>query len=162
VSAPVDVGAFVRALGPFRDLGPADQTALAAALLVHEHDAGHVFVREGERADSVFLVISGEIEVGRDHGGSWEGLNRLSAGELFGLVALVDAGPRSATCRAATPAVVGSMPRNVFSLLFNAHAPISLAFQQALCAQLARDFRGLDRQLQQALAAVRTPTAAPS
>jgi CRP-like cAMP-binding protein len=153
MSASVDLAAFLRSLACFADLGPGDIDALVAALLVQTHVAGHVFVREGERADSVYLIVSGEVSVGRSRDGKWEDLNRLSKGDLFGLVALVDAGPRSATCRAATPAVVGSMPRNVFSLLFNAHAPIALAFQRGLCAQLARDFRGLDRQIQAAMAA---------
>jgi CRP-like cAMP-binding protein len=155
MSPAVDLRVFLRALAPFSALEAADLSALADALRVESHSAGHVFMREGDRADTVFLVISGDVSVGRERDGGWEDLNRLKAGDLFGLVALVDAGPRSATCRAATNATVGSMPRNVFSLLFNAHAPIALAFQQALCAQLARDFRGLDRQIQQALASSR-------
>lgn len=158
MSPAVDVVAFLRSLPSFSGLGADDLSALAAALRLEEHPPGRVFTREGERADTVFLLVAGEVSVGRDHEGAWEDLNRLSAGDLFGLVALVDSGPRSATCRAATRVVVGSMPRNVFSLLFNAHAPIGLAFQQALCTQLARDFRGLDRQIQQALAAARETT----
>lgn len=156
MSAALDLAASLRALACFSDLAPSDIDALANSLLVQEHPAGHVLIVEGDRADSVYLLLSGCVSVGKQRGQAWEELNRLTAGELFGLVALVDDGPRSASCRAATAITVGTLPRNVFSLLFNTNTPIGLAFQRGLCAQLARDFRHVDRQIQAALASAAT------
>ena len=147
----MDIPGFVRSLPAFARLGQQELGALCAAFMVESHPAGHAFIREGDRADAVYLLFEGEVGVGRELTGGWKEISRLRSGDLFGLIALVDSGLRSASCRAETAVVVGSMPRNVFTFVFNAHAPVGLAFQDALCNQLARDFRRLDNRIQRAL-----------
>ena len=132
------------------DLGPLPNEILAALShgLVREQIAPReVIVREGERAKAVYLVISGKVQVVRLRGTQEHRLNVVSPGDWFGLIAMVSAGPRSATCRAVDAAEIGVLGASAFSLLFNAHADLCLAFQKALGRQLARDFRNLDRQI---------------
>ena len=60
---------------------------------------------------------------------------------FLGLVALVDGGLRSATCRATTRRQFVLWPANVSTILFNQSAGLARAFQLALAAQLATDLR---------------------
>lgn len=147
----MDLEALLRSHSAFAHLAPAEIEALGSAVLVDRHPEGHVFVQEGARGDSVFLVLDGEVTVSRRRGGQTQVLNTMKAGDLFGLVALVDDAPRSATCTAAGACTVGSLPRSVLSLLLNREAEIAYAFQSALAAQLARDFRNLSRQIRERL-----------
>lgn len=126
--------------------------AISKAMLVDSFEDGHVFVEEGAPADGIYLLMEGEIVVGRERDHEWHDLNHLGPGSFFGLVALLDSDHRSATCKAKGRVVVASMNRSVFSVLFGAHAPISMAFQHALAAQLAKDFRSLDAQIKEAFA----------
>jgi CRP/FNR family transcriptional regulator, cyclic AMP receptor protein len=141
------VATFISGLPHFDALERHDVDALVAALDVRDCADGAVFVREGTRGDAIFLLLEGAVQVSRERGRSHQELNRLGPGDLFGLIALVDDEPRSASCRALGPAKVGSWPKSVVTLLINQRAPIAHAFQLALATQLARDFRQLDRRV---------------
>ncbi len=143
--------ALIRGLPHFDSLASDEIDAVVSALDVRDHPDGHVFIREGERGDTIFLLVEGSVDVSRDRKGTRQQLNRMKAGDLFGLVALVDDSPRSATCRAVGPCKVGALPKSVVSLLFNQRAPIAYAFQLALATQLARDFRQLDARVRDQL-----------
>ncbi len=140
---------MIRALPHFDALPEKDVDALAGAFDVRDYPDGSVFIREGDRGDTVFLLVDGTVQVTHDRGKARKELNRMRPGDLFGLVALVDDAPRSASCRALGPCKVGSLPKSVVSLLFNQKAPIAYAFQLALGTQLARDFRQLDRRVRE-------------
>ena len=129
----------------FANLSAGDLDALATALEVRRYDRGHVFITEGERSHDVFYVVSGEVEV-LTRGAVWP-VRRLWPGSLFGLVALVDDEPRSATCRAAEPSEVATLSARAVPLLFNNSAPVACAFQKAAALQLAEDFRNLSTLL---------------
>ena len=144
---PIDV---LRSIHALSSLSRENLDVLLAAMLIEDYDDGHVFIREGKRGDTAFVVFSGEVVVTHERGGKTVELNRLGPGSFFGLLALVDDEPRSATCRAAGKARVGMLPQSAFVLLFNAHAPIAFALQRALAEQIAHDFRHLDARLREA------------
>jgi CRP-like cAMP-binding protein len=143
----VELDAVLAANPHFARLSAPDREALARALRIDEHPDGHVFVREGERGGAIYLVLDGEVLVCRERGERRHELNRMRPGELFGLVALVAKEPRSASCIAAGPCRVASIPDAAAQLLFHQSAPIACAFQKALAAQLARDFRHVHNRL---------------
>jgi len=60
---------------------------------VRSYDDGQTVIREGDKGDELFIVLSGKVSVSR--GG--EVLTRLGAGEHVGEMALIRAVPRSAT-----------------------------------------------------------------
>jgi CRP-like cAMP-binding protein len=62
---------------------------------------GDWFLREGERATALFWLESGTVSISRKHGDREIELRRLSAGEVFGEMAIFDFGPRSASVCAA-------------------------------------------------------------
>ena len=124
-----------------------DLGALAHAFVVEEYEPGHTFIVEGDPANEVYILLAGKVEVIRVRGEQTSRLNEMQPGELFGLIALIDSNARSASCRGVGNTTVGVLRRQAYGLLINSHARIGLAFQRALAAQLARDFRNLDRQL---------------
>lgn len=133
-------------------LKPSELDALSKALIVDTYKDGHVFIHEGQRAEGIHLVVEGDVHVGRDRKGVWHPLTSVGPGDFFGLVSMLDSRDPTATCRAEGTVVVASMIRSVFAVTFGAHAPISIAFQHALCAQLARDFRAVDERIKAAFA----------
>src|SRR4029079_5892517 len=63
------------------------------AVEVRAYEDTQVVIREGDKGDELFIVLSGKVAVSR--GG--EVLTRLGGGEHFGEMALIRAVPRSAT-----------------------------------------------------------------
>ena len=63
---------------------------------------GQVFFREGDPADSVFLVLSGVVDVLRELDGDPILLGTVRAGQFIGEMGVVENRPRSATARAAS------------------------------------------------------------
>jgi CRP-like cAMP-binding protein len=74
------------------------ETIAQLAREVH-HDAGNTVVSEGDSAHGLQVIIEGTAEV--SVGGS--PVAEIGRGDSFGEVALLDAGPRSATVTAKTP-----------------------------------------------------------
>ena len=136
-------------------LSQPDLARLAGAFTLREYPDGHVFIREGDSGDEVFLLVGGEIQVLR-RGAE---MNRMRPGALFGLMALVDAGPRSATCRGDGSCQVATLSRADSEALFQRAPAIALAFQRAVAKQLAQDFRHLNELLRQHLGAAQTGAA---
>lgn len=73
--------------------------AISGAAKLVEHREGDVLAREGDRGLGFFVIAEGRAQV------SIAGRNRarLSPGDFFGEISLIDEGPRSATVTAQTP-----------------------------------------------------------
>ncbi|MCZ6675765.1 MAG: cyclic nucleotide-binding domain-containing protein [Candidatus Poribacteria bacterium] len=56
--------------------------------------ADTTFIQEGEVGDAVYIIVTGEILIHRDG----KELNKLKKGDAVGEIALLDQGPRSASC----------------------------------------------------------------
>lgn len=65
---------------------------------------GETIVREGEKGDSLFLLMSGSVEVffQDDEDGSLDRIGRIEPGDFFGELSLLTGEPRSATVIAET------------------------------------------------------------
>jgi len=68
--------------------------------VVRFFNAGETILSEGEKGDTAFLILEGSVEVAVDTGGMSRTIGKLEAGEVFGEMSLIDAGPRSATIKA--------------------------------------------------------------
>ena len=70
--------------------------------LMHERRylAGEIVFDEGEEGQALYLVMSGQVEIRRVHGPAPQVVAELSAGSVFGDLALLDDSPRNAQARA--------------------------------------------------------------
>jgi EAL domain-containing protein (putative c-di-GMP-specific phosphodiesterase class I) len=68
--------------------------------------AGAVLFEEGEIGHSAYLILDGHIEIFHRRDGGEAVLGRRGPGEIFGEMAILDAGPRSACVRAAEDCVL--------------------------------------------------------
>jgi CRP/FNR family transcriptional regulator, cyclic AMP receptor protein len=143
---------ILSAVPAFQKLAPDDFEAFASAFTTRSHASGFVLIHEGKKADNVYLLLDGELKVHRQRGAKRVELNRLKPGAWVGLVALIDAGPRSATVETATTCRVATLPLSALQLLMSSQAPLAIALFAALGSQLAGDFRNVDRRSRAMLA----------
>jgi CRP/FNR family transcriptional regulator, cyclic AMP receptor protein len=63
--------------------------------------AGETIINEGDEGDTAFFIVSGIVDVTVGRGGKARTVGKLTTGEVFGEMSLIDPGPRSATVIAA-------------------------------------------------------------
>lgn len=141
---PVDARALA-ALPYFSRLDGAQRRALAQVLTERRYAPGASIFAEGEPGWQCAFIISGAVRVQVKLADGSEGhkdINTMGPGEVFGEVALIDGGPRSATCLAGREgAVVALLSRDDFGLLFDAGNPFAFAMVRMLVEQLSDRLR---------------------
>jgi NADH:quinone reductase (non-electrogenic) len=96
-------------------------------------EAGQTICREGDRGEWLYVITDGEVEVlKRVEGEGERPVRRLTAGDCFGEIALVSAGPRTATVRAVTSANLLAVDREAFQALFTTLPPLRGFFEQLI------------------------------
>jgi CRP-like cAMP-binding protein len=105
----------------------------------HEIGPGVDIVREGERGQGLFLILSGQVDVlSRARSASPVKLAQLGAGDIFGEMSLVTDQPTSATVRASSAATVLFLAREYVERLSEAVPEVQAYFEQ-LALGRARD-----------------------
>lgn len=94
--------------------------------------AGTVLTHEGSREGFFFIIMSGSVRIER--GGRT--INTLGPGDFLGEIALLDAGPRTATAIAETPCRLLSMAYHMFHELLDASPAIRAAILEAVGQRL--------------------------
>jgi hypothetical protein len=98
---------------------------------------GTYIYREGDPAEAVFFVLSGEVEVLRTVDKRVVRLAVVGRGNFFGETGCIRSQPRSITARARTDVTALRMPRNRFLDMVRTDQPVGLAVLRRLCAHLA-------------------------
>ncbi len=75
---------------------------------------GEVIFREGDRGNSAFVIVSGQVELTKKKGRKSVRLALLSAGEMFGEMGVIDKSARSATARALGPVLLDMIEKDDF------------------------------------------------
>jgi protein phosphatase len=70
-------------------------------MLTEEVDvpAGKMLIRQGDAGDDLMIIVSGQVGVERNGAR----INQMGPGDFFGEIALIERGPRTATCTAESP-----------------------------------------------------------
>lgn len=139
----MDLKIFLKNLPAFEEFADAHLEALVGALQVRDYADGHVFIRQGQQGEGLFLVLRGMVRLTRrDAPGAEErDVRELGAGELFGILSLVDNLPAAATCTARGAVTAASLSAASFRQLFESALPIGRHLQYMIAVQLARDLR---------------------
>lgn len=111
-----------------------------------ELNRGDVLFRENDEPTDLYVVVSGRVVIARDHLGvdNRESVMALmERGDLFGELALIDGGRRSATARAVEPAVVARVPYGPVREELNANPEMLWGVARMLVSRL----RAMDETL---------------
>ena len=111
----------------FEGIGRAELEALGQVTVARSFPEGAIVVNEGDRADSLYLILSGSVKIfvaGDD--GRRVVLGTQGAGEYFGELALSD-GVRSASAITAEPCRLGTLERSAFLGFLADHPQAALA-----------------------------------
>ncbi len=106
-------------------------------------EADKILLNEGEVDDSVYILVSGQVEViGKHSFGRVKRIATIDEGSVFGEVAFFDNRPRSASVRAITDGRVLRISRSSFDKIaaWNPRLAQQLLFE--LGSVLAHRFRG--------------------
>jgi len=112
--------ALISATGFFAHASGDDVAALAKSASVVDLVRGDVVFEEGSRPDALYVVVSGRVAITLEHDvdNRESVIALMGAGDLFGDLAILDGGPRSASARALEPSSVLRIPAEaVLSLL---------------------------------------------
>ena len=102
--------AELRRMAPFQGLDDADAARLLSGASWRSFAPGERIVKQGDEADSFFVVSSGQVEVVEGR----RVIRRLGQGAYFGEIALLIESPRTATVRAVTQTHVIELARGSF------------------------------------------------
>jgi CRP-like cAMP-binding protein len=115
---------------------------ITASLQSLEVPAGENIVKQGNPADKFFIVVEGEAEVVREEDGKERQIASLSAGQLYGEVAIMRDQPRSATVRAKTDTRLLALERDDFRDLIAQSMELTPDFAELIRARLDSHDRG--------------------
>jgi CRP/FNR family transcriptional regulator, cyclic AMP receptor protein len=131
--------ALLGSLPLFEGLSAEQLAKIAALAQVRTYAGRAVVVNQGEPARSLFAIIRGRLKVascgpdGRD-----TVLGIMAEGEVFGEVALIDGGARSATCTAIEPCELLVIERAQFMDLLETSPAIAVKLLDVLAQRLRR------------------------
>jgi CRP-like cAMP-binding protein len=110
------VGTLLQTSPVFEPFSREDRRKLVGAFRLRELGPGHAVFEEGTRAEGLFVLLAGRLEVARgDRAG--QVLALLSPGDVFGEMSLLDDAPAMATVRATVRSWVLLLPRAAFGEL---------------------------------------------
>ncbi|TAM85718.1 MAG: DHA2 family efflux MFS transporter permease subunit [Jatrophihabitans sp.] len=119
-------------LSLFASLSERSRSALEAALVPVELAAGEFLFRQGDAADGLYVVRSGQLEVLIDD----LVVSRLGSGDVIGELALLTDEPRSASIRARRDSRVELLTAEAFARLSRAQPDLPLALGRRIAARL--------------------------
>ncbi len=123
-------------LSVFRDLPAAAKQDLEDRLRPMTVRRGEMLVRQGDRADALYVIVTGRFEVLVD--GRAAAVAELGAGEPIGEIAFFAGGARTATLQALRDSVVLKLDRDEFDALARQSPAIWTAITATLAQRLAQ------------------------
>ncbi len=128
-----------------------EKLAELAAKIGKTFEEGAVVFRQGEYGDTMYIIHQGALAVIREGQGPGTVVARLVRGDVVGEMALVDAGPRSATVKAMEESVLVPVTRD-FLLR---HTSRNTGFILTIIRSLAERIENVDRMIQRRREATR-------
>ena len=128
----------------FAAFGEDQLRALAPAVMRRDAPRGSVIMAEGDRVDSLYIVVSGRLKVMMGEADGKEMiLAIIGPGEIFGEMGLIDDGPRSASVIAIEPCELLVVTKRLFKKCLVENAEVALAVLRVVVRRL----READRKM---------------
>ena len=126
----------LKAVSLFAGLADGELAALADAAIVRTFLKNTILVTEGERSDSLYVILSGRVKVyvSDEHGRDLV-LNTQGAGQYFGELAL-DEGPRSASVVTLEPCRMAVIPNDLLREFLARHPAAGLQLIRVLIGRI--------------------------
>ena len=124
----VDTWNLVAKVPLFRTLDAARIAAVAGVLRARRAERGELLIRKGDEADSMYFIVSGEVEVDTESGAP---KGRLGAGDFFGEIALIAERERTATITALAASKLLVLHKDDFEGFMDAHPDLKEAVRVA-------------------------------
>jgi CRP/FNR family cyclic AMP-dependent transcriptional regulator len=122
----IDRRALLGSLELFSELAPTELDAVVAVTRAKVFAPREVVVRQGEPAEMAFAVVYGRLKVVTESGSGQEAVvGVLRKGEVFGELAILDGGARSATVIALAPTLLLAIDRRKLHALLLKEATVS-------------------------------------
>ena len=108
---------------------------------------GDYFFHEKDRAESIYVLESGEVAVLKFWNGQQHVLRYLQRGDCFGEMAIMDLFPRSASIRAVTPCTAIQLSTASFQKIYEMNLEQFAMMQMNIGREVTRRLRVADEQL---------------
>jgi CRP/FNR family transcriptional regulator, cyclic AMP receptor protein len=136
---PLERGAILRAHPFFKGLDPAIVHELGPRSVIRTFRKGAVLFRKGDQGSSLYVVVSGAVRVDApSEGGRSAVFNVFIPGEIFGEIAALDGGLRTADATAIERSEVMVFDRREMIPLLRKYPEFSLRVIEILCARVRR------------------------
>jgi len=138
----MDTVELLKGVDLFEGLTEQELRRVAAICREAKYAKGQIVTSQGQEGDEMFVVRDGlvEVTVGEAGEGPRTVVN-LGTGQVVGEMALVDRGPRSATVRCVTDAMLNVIERDAFEKLCQSSAQIGMVVYRNLAADLSFKLR---------------------
>jgi signal transduction histidine kinase len=128
--------AFVRKLPLFADLTLADVGQLCRSSRRVHAEPGDLVIEEGASGDSLYIVLSGELEITKRDGEREVVLATRKAGEAVGEMSLLERTPRSASARALQPSELLEVSPEAFRAVLEANPSTAMTVLRTVASRL--------------------------
>lgn len=143
-SIEMDRMEFLKRVPLFAGLSDAELRALAADLMARRFTAGETIFCEGDVGRVLYLVAEGQVRIFvHGDGGQEASVTWCRTGEFFGELALIDAGPRSASAVATQGTLVYVLSGDCFHEHMRCSSRLAWNFLEALSVRVRNSTRQL-------------------
>lgn len=138
-----------------RYLSDADCEALVTVMNVRDLADGEILVKAGDDDNTLFIVVSGVVEVIAMVEGRRKVVNKMKAGDCAGIRSFVERTPRQVTLKAKGPTVVYAVRPDDFELLIETHPRQVYHFMRGLFRMLNINLERMHEKLRRLALAAR-------
>ena len=129
----------LRKAGLFQGVDPDDAEALGSQFEIFEAPRGTTLFHEGEPGDSLYIVLSGKVKLGRRSSDGRENLVAvMGPADQFGELSLFDPGPRTSTAIVVTDARIARLPKQALHKWVQDRPQIAMQLLRVIARRLRR------------------------
>ncbi len=145
IEREVDVPAILRRVALFHSFGEEALVQLESRVELEEFPTGAVIVREGDAGASLFIVVTGLLDVAKQPQGAAvpRKVGRLEPGDVFGEMSLLTGAARSATITAATPTTLLEISKQQLEPILTNHPETIAELSQLEAERLAANVNAM-------------------